>query len=87
VHGSSRSGHGVGFLDLSQNLRLSNDHGIEAGRDTKQMPDSFALAEFVQIRFIRSRLTAKIFAEESSQVGMAILGASQHLDTIASAQD
>ena len=42
--------HGKGLLDLAENLRLADDHGIEAGGHAEEMADGFLLAVFVEVR-------------------------------------
>ena len=46
--GTRAAGHGQGPLDLAEDLRLAEDHGIEAHGDAKQVPRSCQILEGIQ---------------------------------------
>ena len=48
--GADLAGDGVGLLDLAEDLRLADDHGVERGGDAEEMADGLALAELVEVR-------------------------------------
>ena len=50
---SYRTGGGVGFFNLSQNLGLTDDHGVEAGGYAKNMADRLVFFKFVKMSFKR----------------------------------
>ena len=78
-----RSRRRVGFLHLTQNLRLSHHHGIQAGSHAKQVPNGILLPEFVEMGIQFFRLQMKMIMQESPQVGMAIDRMGDHLDPVA----
>ncbi len=75
---------GIGFLDLSQDLGLTHDHGIEAGGHPENMTYRIALVVFVQILAIGLRIEAVKLAQETLQIGGTVGGAGQHLHSVAS---
>ena len=46
--GSARDGEG--FFDLAEDLRLADDHGVEAGGDAEEMADGLLIAMLVDVR-------------------------------------
>ncbi len=46
--GGARGGEGL--LDLAENLRLADDHGVEAGGDAEEMADGLLIAMLVDVR-------------------------------------
>ena len=57
-------GHRVGAFELAENLRLADDHRIEAGRDAKQMADRVRAVVAVQIRHHPGSFDGAGFGEE-----------------------
>ena len=48
--GSGGAGHGEGFFDLAENLRLADNHGIEARGHAEEMADGIFIAVLVEVR-------------------------------------
>ncbi len=46
--GSGDTRHGISFLDLTKDLRLTHHHGIEACGDAKEMADGLLIAMLVK---------------------------------------
>ncbi len=75
---------GVGVFHLAQNLRLSDDHGVEARRHSEQMANGFPLPEFVEVRLEVDRIDVKVFVQKAAQIyGLPGTGG-QQLDAVAS---
>ena len=76
----------VGELQLAENLRLADDHRIEAGADAKQMAHRVAPVEVVQRIAERAALDLAIGGEEARDFilgARGIRGDADDLDAIA----
>ena len=87
MHSAHSARGGISFFHLAQNLRLADDHGIQAGRYAKHVADGFGFTIFVQVRLIAGRVKVKVVAQESTQVRAAVASLRQHFDPIAGAKD
>ena len=83
TNGAHRTGGGVGFLHLSENLRFTDNHGIETGGHAEQMPHSIFLAKFVKVRIEIVGIDVKVIMQESAKVGVAVGGVGNDLDAVA----
>ena len=48
--GAGGAGDGEGLFDLAENLRLADDHGVEAGGHAEEMADGLLVAVLVEMR-------------------------------------
>ena len=65
VHRAHGAGRGIGFFHLSQNLRLTHHHRIQARGHAKQVTDRIALAVFVEVRLVVRRDSVESSRAES----------------------
>ena len=83
--------HGVGLFDLAEDLRLSDDHGIERAGDAEEMADGLALAELVEVRLEGGGGDGEVLVQEAEDVwGGAIAGVvlnGEELDAVAGGED
>ena len=70
--GADFAGDGVGLLDLAEDLRLADDHGVERAGDAEEMADGLALAEFVEVRLDGGGGDGEVFVEEAEQGRSAV---------------
>ena len=81
----------VVLFELTQNLRLADDHRIEARRDAKQMAHRIVPPVNVDVIIERFRKPMRsLVVEKSADVvrsGLAITRSRNHLDAITSRQD
>src|SRR5215470_2581629 len=87
MHGAHGAGHRIGLLDLTENLRLSNDHRVETGSHTKQVADSILLAVLVQVGVEVGSVELKVLADERAQVHTAILRVGEKLNPVAGGEN
>src|SRR5262249_43767533 len=71
-------------------LRLTDDHRVEAGRDTEQMPDRLAVA--MRVHALAELLVAHAVGlgderRQRGRYGVAVAAAGDDLDTIAGGDD
>jgi len=89
--GSDLTRDGVGLLDLAEDLRLSDDHGIERAGDAEEMADGLAMAELVEVRLEGGGGDSKVLVQEAEDVwGIAIAGVvldGEELDAVACGED
>ena len=78
---------GVGFLDLSQNLRLADHHGIQAGGDAEDVLDGLKALMLEDVRLVLAAAEAEVFAHEALQIAIAVLGAGEDLHPVAGGDD
>ncbi len=62
--GAGGARYSEGLLDLAQNLRFADDHGIEAGGDAEEMADSLLIAVLVDVRGEQRGLKAELVVKE-----------------------
>ena len=55
---------GEGFFDLAENLRLADDHGVEAGGDAEEMTNSLLIAMLVDVRRENGRIEAEVVVQK-----------------------
>ena len=89
--GADLAGDGVGLLDLAEDLRLADDHGVERGGDAEEMADGLALAELVEVRLDGLGGDGEVLVQEAqeAEVGRTVTGflAGDELDAIAGGED
>ena len=82
---------GVGLLDLAEDLRLADDHGVERAGDAEEMADGLALAELVEVRFEGGGGDGEVLVQEAEEVGgIAVAGVvlnGEELDAVAGGED
>ena len=73
--GADLAGDGVGLLDLAEDLRLADDHGVERAGDAEEMADGLAIAELVEVGLEGGGGDSKVLVQEAEDVwGIAIAG-------------
>ena len=81
----------VGLLDLAENLRLADDHGVERGSDAEEMADGLALAELVEVRLEGGGGDGEVLVQEAQEVWrIAVAGVvldGEELDAVAGGED
>ena len=87
AHGADRAGGGIGFLDLAENLRLADDHRVEAGGDAEDVADRFIFAKFVEMTFELAEIDLEILAQEFAQIARAILHVGDEFHAVAGGND
>ena len=83
-HGARR---GVRLLHLAQDLRLADDHRVQAGGHAKHVPHRIAIAMFVEVLAIGRRIEAVELAQKPVQVGGAVRGARDQFHPVAGGND
>ncbi len=81
--GSGDTRHGISFLDLTEDLRLTHHHGIEACGDAKEMADGLLIAMLVDMSFEQGRIEAKMLLQKTGEVDGRRLGRGQNLNPVA----
>ena len=92
--GADLAGDGVGLLDLAEDLGLAYDHGIERAGYAEEVPDGFALAEFVEVGLDVGGGDGEVLVEEAGEievgggggVGLVFLQG-EELDPVAGGED
>src|ERR1700733_422826 len=79
TNGASRS---IRLFHLSKNLRLSDDHRVEARGDAEEMLHRICLAILVGVWPQRRRIDAEITTQKAEQIGAARLMAGKQFDPI-----
>src|SRR5437764_1103114 len=74
------------MLHLSQNLRLADNHRVQACCYTKQVADDIAVGVLVQIVADCGHIREQVFTEKAAQVG-AIIGAGDKFYAVACRED
>src|SRR5579883_2936398 len=82
LYGAHLTADAVGFLDLPEDLRLADDHRIEAGCNTKQMPNGLAFAVFIHVGAHLSDIHAEELAEEAQEVEAGFFMTGEKLDAV-----
>ena len=89
--GAGLARDGVGLLDLAEDLRLADDHGVERAGDAEEMADGLALAELVEVRFEEGGGYGEVLVQEAEKVGgIAVAGVvldGEELDAVAGGED
>ena len=89
--GAGLARDGVGLLDLAEDLRLADDHGVERAGDAEEMADGLALAELVEVRFEGGSGDGEVLVQEAEKVGgIAVAGVvlnGDELDAVAGGED
>ena len=78
---------GVGFLDLTENLRLADHHGIQAGGDAEDVLDGLQALVLEDVGLVLAAAEAEVLAHEALQIAMAVLGAGEDLHPVAGGDD
>ena len=60
--GAGGAGDGEGLFYLAENLRLADDHGVEAGGHAEEMADGVLIAVFVDVRSEQRRRRSEVAA-------------------------
>ncbi len=79
--------HGEGFLDLAENLRLADDHGIQTGGDAEKMANGLLIVVLIDVRRKQSGVEAELAMQKAGQVGALAIDSGQHLDAVAGGDD
>ena len=89
--GAGLARDGVGLLDLTEDLRLADDHGVERAGDAEEMADGLALAKLVEVRFEGGGGNGEVLVQEAEKVGgIAVAGVvldGEELDAVAGGED
>ena len=83
-------GRGVGGLELSQNLRLADHHGIQAGGDAEEMVDGVAAFVPVEVRPDGGGADGFVVGQEAVDDGLRVrrvLGGQGDFDAVAGGED
>ena len=83
-------GGGVGGFELSQDLRLADHHGIQAGGHAEEVMDGVAALMAVEMRPDGMRADGLVIGEEGIDDGArvgAVLGGDGDLDAVAGGED
>ena len=83
THRADSSCRGIGFFHLSQNLRFSDHHGIQACSHPEDVPHGILLAEFVEMGVEFFRLQVEVIMLEAAQVGVTVDRVRNHFHAIA----
>ena len=67
--GADLVGDGVGLLDLAEDLRLADDHGVQRTGDAEEMTDGLALTELVEVRLDRGGRDGEVLVQEARRSG------------------
>ncbi len=85
--GAAGAGDGKGFLDLAEDLRLTDDHGIKAGGNAEEMADGLLVVMLIDMRREQRRVEAEVAMQESSEVSLRRLDGSEQLHAVAGGDD
>ena len=91
--GADLAGDGVGLLDLAEDLRLADDHGVERAGDAEEMADGFALAELVEMGLDVVGRDGEVLVQEAEEVGrlsgwrLRVVLQGEELDAVAGGED
>jgi hypothetical protein len=86
-HGSSGTRHGEGLFHLAQNLRLADDHGIEARSHAEQVTDGFLVVVGIEVRRQHLGVDAEVAREEACHRHIRALDDGHQFHAIASGDD
>ncbi len=85
--GADLAGDCVGLLDLAEDLRLTDDHGVEGAGDTEEVADGLALAELVEVRADGGGGDGEVLVEEAEEVGGGFVLEGEEFDAVAGGED
>lgn len=86
--GADFAGYVVRLFDLTENLRLADDHGIKRRGDAEEVADGFALAVFVEVGLEGGGGHGEVLVEEAWEVGRGgVLLEGEKLDAVAGGED
>src|SRR5580692_9415220 len=86
-NGAGGARHGKGFLDLAKDLRLADDHGIQAGGDAEEMAHGRALAMLIDMRVECGGVDAKAAGEKAGELHLGPIDHGDELDAVAGRDD
>ena len=81
---------GVGLFHLAENLRLADDHRLNARSDAEKVPDHFLLPIPVEVVLVLIRVVAMVVGEEIANDRFRLREVSsgdRHFDSIARGND
>jgi len=82
---------GIGLLDLAEDLRLADYHGVQRAGDAEEMTDRLAVAELVKVRLDGVGWNGEVFVQEAKEVCRIALRAvvlhGEELDTVTGGED
>ena len=85
--GPCGTGCQVAALHLAEDLRLTNDHGVEAAGDAEEVPHRFLLPVLVEVRAEDLRVDVEIAAKKLGQVRCIERLAGEQLHPVAGGKD
>jgi hypothetical protein len=87
--GAGFAGDGVGLFDLTEDLGLADDHGVEGAGDAEEMADRFALTELVEVGLEEFGGDGEVLVEEAEEVGSGagVFLEGEELDAVAGGED
>ena len=77
----------VSILDLTENLRLADDHGIEAGGDAEEMTNGGDIMKLVEVRREFDGIDGEVLGEEVIDARIGRVGGGENLDAVAGGED
>ncbi len=87
IYRTEGAGGGVGFLHLSEDLRLADHHGIQAGGDAEDVLDGLKLLVLEDVGFELAGTEAEEVAHKLLQIAIAVLRARKDFHPVAGGDD
>src|ERR1019366_5418544 len=78
---------GEGLLDLAQNLRLADDHGVEAGGYAEEVADGCLIAVLINMRFEQRGIEGEMVLQKTGQVDGGRFEGGENLHPVAGGDD
>jgi len=86
-NGSGGARDREGLFHLAENLRLADDHGIEARGHAEEMADGFPVAVFIEMRREDGRIDSKLAREKRGDGNVVAFDGREQLHTVARGDD